>query len=176
MKRGLGVCGIVLVAGLTGPVAANNVGENQAWQFQTSADKVNEAAILDMIEKKKTGYYSPPVYNTHIDHQYNCNVSSTATGNQGSNTNLANSPTSSGPSASATGNNNASDVDGWTGNEQSNSDQSNSGHVGASVDGDVSSHVSGSPSQALNSEQSNTGNQSASVDGSSACQFSSVLN
>jgi hypothetical protein len=166
----------LLVAGLAGQAAANNVGENQAWQFQTSADKVNQAAILDMIEKKKTGYYAPPVYNTHIDHQYNCNVSSTATGNQGSNTNLANAPSASGPTAGATGNSNSSDVDGWTGNEQANSDQDNSGHVGASVDGDVSSGVSGSPDQALNSEQSNTGNQSASVDGSSACQFANVLN
>jgi hypothetical protein len=176
MKQGWGICGILLAASLSGPVAANGVGENGAWQFPTSADKVNQAAIADMIEKKKTGYYSPPVYNTHIDHQYNCNVSSTATANEGSNTNLANSPTTSGASASSTGNSNSSDVGGWTGDQQSNSDQSNSGHVGASVDGNSSSHVSGSPDQALNSQQSNTGNQSASVDGSSACQFANVLN
>lgn len=176
MKRELLVAGILLALAPVGRARANNVGENQAWQFQTSADKVNQAAIADMIEKKKAGYYAPPVYNTHVDHQYNCSVASTATANEGTNTNLANAPTTSGPSAAATGNSNSSNVDGWTGNEQADSEQDNSGHVGASVDGSVSAHVSGSPDQALNSEQSNTGNQSASIDGSTACTFANVLN
>ena len=176
MKLGFRICGMLVAAGLAGQASANGVGENGSWQFPTSADKVNQAAIADMIEKKKSGYYAPPVYTTNIEHQYNCSVASTATANEGSNTNLANSPTTSGGSAGATGNSNSSDVDGWTGNEQSNSDQSNSGHVGASVNGDSNSHVSGSPDQALNSQQTNSGNQSASVDGSSACQFANVLN
>ena len=57
---------------------ANNVGENHAWQFETTTDKVNKAAITDMIEKKKSDYYAAPIYNTNIERQYNCSVASTA--------------------------------------------------------------------------------------------------
>ena len=176
MRRGLVVASVLALAGSATAALANNVGENYAWQFETSTDKVNKAAIADMIEKKESGYYAPPVYNTTIERQYNCNVSSTATGNQGTNTNLANSPTTTGPNADATGNENDSDVDGWSSDNQANSGQDNSGNIDADVDGDVASRVSGSPNQALNSEQSNTGNQSASIDGSTACHFANVLN
>jgi hypothetical protein len=155
---------------------ANNVGENYAWQFQTTTDKANQAAIQDMIRKKQSGYYSPPTYVTNIDRQYNCNVTAGATGNSGTNTNLANSPTTSGASASATGNDNASQVDGWRGDSNVDSTQGNSGHVGASVQGSSSAHVSGSPDQALNSNQTNSGDQTATVDGSTACHFANVLN
>lgn len=141
---------------------ANNLGENYAWQFQTSADKVNQAAILDMIEKKKSGYYAPPTYVTNIERQYNCSIASTATGNSGTNTNLANSPTSSGPNSNAVGNNNETDIDGWRGDSDANSDQANSGNVSSTVRGSVSTQVSGSPNQALNSTQTNSGNQTAS--------------
>ncbi|MBO9601196.1 MAG: hypothetical protein J7496_01675 [Novosphingobium sp.] len=176
MKGILAVAGFAMLASAGGAALANNVGENYAWQFQTTTDKVNQAAIADMIEKKKSGYYSPPVYNTTIERQYNCSIASTATGNEGTNTNLANSPTTSGPSADATGNSSDSNIDGWKGDNQALNDQTNSGHVGASVDGSVSTHVSGSPNQALNSDQNNTGNQTASVDGSTACSFSHAMN
>ena len=161
---------------LSTPALANNVGENWAWQFDTSADKVNKAAVLDMLEKKKSGYYSPPTYITNIERQYNCNVSATATGNEGTNTNIANSPTTSGPSSSATGNDNTTDIGGWRGDAQASNDQNNGGDVKASVEGSVSASVSGSPDQALNSTQTNSGDQSASVDGSTACHFANVLN
>jgi hypothetical protein len=170
------VASILVIASCSSVALANNVGENYAWQFETSTDKVNKAAIADMIEKKESGYYAPPVYNTHIDRQYNCSVASTATGNQGTNTNLANSPTTNGPNADATGNDNDTDIDGWNSDNQSTNGQDNSGDVDADVDGDVASRVNGSPDQALNSEQSNTGNQSASIDGSTACNFANVLN
>ncbi len=176
MKRLL-VAVSMLAIGSFAPIAmANNVGENYAWQFQTSADKVNQAAILDLIEKKKSGYYAPPTYITNIDRQYNCSIASTATGNEGTNTNFANSPTTSGASASATGNNNATDIDGWRGDSDAAADQDNDGDVGASVRGSSSARVSGSPNQALNSTQTNSGDQSASVDGSTACHFANVLN
>ena len=53
------VLGVVALAGMAPAAFANNVGENYAWQFQTSADKVNQAVIQDMIQKKKSGYYFP---------------------------------------------------------------------------------------------------------------------
>ncbi len=40
---------------------ANNYGESLAWQFQTTADKVNLAIIQDMIQKKKHGFYAAPI-------------------------------------------------------------------------------------------------------------------
>jgi hypothetical protein len=176
MKSLLAISGILTIAGIENPAFANNVGENYAWQFETSTDKVNKAAIADMIEKKKSGYYAPPIYNTHIERQYNCSVASTATGNEGTNTNLANSPTTNGPDVDATGNANDSDIHSWDGDNDATSDQDNSGRIDADVDGDVDSRVIGSPDQALNSDQNNTGNQTASIDGSTACHFANVLN
>jgi hypothetical protein len=164
------ISGALACALLASPAAANDVGENVAWQFQTSADKVNQAAIQDMIRKRKSGYYAPPLYTTNIEHQYNCNVSATAQGNLGTNSNVANSPTTSGSTATATGNDNHTHVDGQGAGTAAN-DQDNSGRVGSSVDGATYTHVHGSADQALNSEQTNSGDQYASVDGASACQF-----
>jgi hypothetical protein len=177
MNRLIAAAGILLISG-TGSVAlANNVGENYAWQFETSADKVNKAAIADMIERRENGFYEAPIYNTNIERQYNCSVASTATGNEGTNTNLANAPSTSGPVSDATGNDAESDIDGLSADNLTNTNgQDNSGAINASVDGDIEVSVSGSPNQALNSEQSNTGNQSASIDGSTACEFVGVLN
>jgi len=164
--------GALCLALLASPALANNVGENVAWQFQTSADKVNQAAIQDMIQKRKSGYYAAPIYTTNIDHQYNCNVAATAQGNQGTNSTIANSPTTSGNSASAIGNNNVTDV--GYGGGSADSDQNNSGSVGSSVHGSTSTSVRGWADQALNSTQTNSGDQFASVEGSSACQFGAL--
>lgn len=163
---------IALMLGAS-PVLANNVGENTAWQFQTSADKVNQAVIQDMIQKRKTGYYAAPVYTTNIERQYNCNVSASAQGNQGTNNTIANSPTTSGASANSTGNDNETHVDG-PGSGSATSGQDNSGSVRSSIDGSTIIRVRGSADQALNSEQTNSGNQYASVDGASACQFGAL--
>ena len=177
MNRVIAAAGILLISGTGSAALANNVGENYAWQFETSADKVNKAAIADMIERRENGFYEAPVYNTYIERQYNCSVASTATGNEGTNTNLANAPTTSGPVSDATGNDAESDIDGLSSNDLTNTNgQDNSGAINASVDGNVDVSVAGSPDQALNSEQSNTGNQSASIDGSTACEFAGVLN
>lgn len=157
---------------LATPAIANNLGENRAWQFQITADKVNAAIIQDMILKRKSGYYAAPIYETHIDRQYNCNVTATAQGNQGTNSTVANSPTTSGNNASAIGNTNDTDIDG----EQSNadSDQTNSGDVGAWVRGATRSYVSGRAHQVLNSTQTNSGDQHASVEGATACNFGAL--
>jgi len=157
------------------PTAAlgNNVGENVAWQFQTTADKVNQAAIQDMIQKRRNGYYAAPVYTTNIERQFNCNVAATATGNQGTNSTIANSPTTSGNSATATGNDSDAHVHG-RGEGAIDSDQVNEGDVGSSVRGSTSTSVRGSPQQALNSTQTNSGDQYASVEGSTACAFGAL--
>lgn len=162
---------VLLMATALG-ASANNIGENAAWQFQTSADKANQAAIQDMIQRKKAGSYAAPSYttNNNIAHQYNCDLTATAQGNQGSNSTVANSPSTSGNSASSTGNANT----GWGNGGSISSGQTNSGSVGSSVNGSTSSSVQGWSSQALNSNQSNTGDQSASVSGSTACGFGAL--
>ncbi len=167
------ILGALSLALLAGPASANNVGENVAWQFQTTADKVNQAAIQDMIRKRKSGYYAAPIYTTNIERQFNCNVSATAQGNQGTNSTIANSPTTTGSSATATGNDNHTHVDG-TGAGSAETDQDNSGRIGSSIDGGTYTRVHGSADQALNSEQTNSGDQYASVDGASACQFGAL--
>jgi len=60
--------------------------EGLPWQFQTSADKANKAVVLDMMERKKGGYYDSfkanyyTTNNTYIRRQYNCGQNATATG------------------------------------------------------------------------------------------------
>ncbi len=153
---------------------ANNVGENTSWQFQSSADKVNQAAVQDMIRKQKSGYYAAPVYNTTIGRQYNCNVSATSTGNDGNNSTVANSPSNAGANSNASGNDSRSAV-GSQGGATVGTSQANSGAVGSAVVGGTSTQVQGAANQALNSTQGNAGAQTASVGGSSACAFG-VLN
>src|SRR4051812_13991743 len=119
----------VAVAAVSTPAFANNYGESLAWQFLTTADKVNQAIIQDLIQKRKHGMYAAPVYNTTIEKQFNCTVQSSAIGNNGTNTMVGNSPTTSGAVSNATGNNNSTDVHSGktgTGNDVSGS-QDNSG-------------------------------------------------
>lgn len=159
------------------PAFANNVGENAAWQFQTSADKVNKAYLEDLRQKKQNGYYAAPVYNTYIDRQYNCSVSSVATGNEGTNSTIANAPSTTGNSASAIGNDNQSWLDqaGESGPATVTDNQTNSGAIAADVDGDVRSNVEDNASwQVLNSDQQNSGAQTASVSASNACTFATL--
>ena len=164
----------VVLAVIAVPAAlANGVGENAAWQFQTSADKVNQAAVQDMIQKRNMGYYTAPVYTTNIERQINCNQSANATGNASDQGASALSPSNSGATSGATANSN-SNTGGATGG-QSSSDQGNSGTVGSSVNGNTTTQVEGNATQALNNSQHNSGSQSASVSGSTGCTFG-VLN
>ena len=166
----IGLCTLFVAAGAN--VSANNVGENGAWQFQTSADKANQAAVQDMIQRKKAGSYGAANYttNNYVGRQYNCDVTSTAQGNQGTNSTTANSPGTSGASANSTGNANA----GYGGAGRASTGQANSGSVGSAVVGSTTSNVQGWSSQALNSNQTNTGSQSASISGSTACAYGAL--
>ena len=170
-----GTAALALLSGIAhAPAAqANNYGESRAWQFRTSADRVNLAAIADLIEKRRSGYYQAPVYNSTIERQYNCGITSTATGNSDSQTALANSPSLTGASSFANGNVSDTDVASGSG-ASAGTDQGNSGDVSARVHGSTSAHVSGSATQALNSTQTNGGNQSAGVSDSTACLFGAL--
>lgn len=167
---------LALLALVAAPAAlANGVGENISWQFQTRADKVNQAVVQDMIQKRKSGFYSPPNYTTNIDRQFNCSQTPNAIGNDSNQGASALSPSNSGSKSDATGNANANTSGaGGAGGTASNS-QGNSGSVGSSINGSTNTDVNGSSSQALNNNQNNSGNQSASLTGSTACTFG-VLN
>jgi len=169
-----GACLALLVA-MSSPAVANNYGESLAWQFRTSADRVNQAALADLIEKRRGGYYAAPIYNTTIARQYNCSIAPVATANSSGQSATANSPTVTGATASATGNANDGAANTGRGSGAVDSQQDNSGTIASGVVGSTSSVAGGAAWQALNSSQSNSGNQTASVQGSSACSFG-VLN
>jgi len=158
-----------------GGAQANNIGENVGWQFQTTADKANRAVLEDLRQKRISGYYSAPVYNTTIQRQYNCAVNASANGSTASSTAVGISPSTTGNTSTSSGN--ASDTTVNQGNPADGlsssvtGQQSNTGTVSSGVTGNVGTHVSGNTSQVLNTSQQNSGNQSSNVSGSSACQF-----
>jgi hypothetical protein len=156
------------------PALANNYGESLAWQFKTSADRANQAAVLDMLQKQRGGTYAAPIYNTNIARQYNCQVAATATGNSGAQTALANSPTVTGATSTATGNDNTTTVGDGRSGSTIDGDQRNSGAVSSGVTGGTSTNVRGAAWQALNADQTNSGNQAANIRGSNACAFGAL--
>ena len=164
---------IVAIVATPAPVLANNYGESLGWQFKTSTDRANQAAVLDMIGKRRGGYYAAPIYTTNIARQYNCSVTATATGNSGAQTALANSPTVTGATSTATGNESATTVGDGHGTSVDGA-QSNNGAVSSGVTGATVTNVHGTAWQALNSDQTNSGNQTAGVQGSNACAFAAL--
>lgn len=46
---------LILSAVLTAHAYANNYGKSYGWQFRTSADRANQAIILDIMEKRRGG-------------------------------------------------------------------------------------------------------------------------
>ncbi len=170
-----------------GAALANGWYESRPWQFDTSADKANKAAVVDMIERKKGGYYdgfSTTVNNynnTNVGTQINCNNVANATGNEAANSQVANSPTvtnTSGVNSSATGNEANNSGGGTNGGDKPgvSNGQENSGTVSSGVTGSTSSSrsgpINGGPStQGLNNTQTNSGNQQASINGSTACDM-----
>lgn len=168
----------------TAPSAlANGWLESRPWQFDTSADKANKALLLDMIERKRGGFYdgfSTTVNNysnTNIGTQINCANTADATGNEAGNSQLANSPDVD---------NTASIDSGATGNDADNSTEGGGSDVGNAQDnsGSVSSDVAdsntsstvgpinaGSSRQDLTNRQENSGDQHASVTDSTACDM-----
>jgi hypothetical protein len=170
------ISAVLLSAALPGAAVANNVGESIAWQFETTADKLNRAAIEDLRLKRLSGYYAAPIYNTYIDRQYNCSVTSTATGNDSVKSAVGNSPSSGGNSASSLGNNDSTSMSPGFGSQDSSvtGNQTNEGEVESSARGNVSTSVRGDTFQTLNTAQDNSGNQSANVSASNACQFGAL--
>ena len=164
---------IALVLATTQPAAANNLAENLAWQFMTPADIAAQAALRDLIERRRGGVYAAPSYTTNIARQYNCSIAATATGNNGVQSALANSPSVTGATSSATGNSNSTAIGRST--PAVTNGQSNAGAISSSIDGGTMATVNGVAWQALNSDQTNSGNQSASVRDANACAFG-VLN
>jgi hypothetical protein len=186
----------VSVASMLPPLAqANGYGESGSWGFQTQQDKVNKAYVLDMIEKKKNGYYnaikSTYNYNTYIDKQVNCSLSSVTTGTSGSSGLQA---TTSSPVLNNTGTTSASGAANTASNGLSQSSltgvfntnatppgsissgQSSSGALNSSISGASNSASTGqvaanggTTDQVLNSQQSNSGILTSSISASSAC-------
>lgn len=159
---------------------ANGVGENAAWQFQTIAELANQAYIEELRRKNASGAYQAPQYNYYIDTQnnFNCSNSASSSGNGGTNSATANTPTSNGANGSALGNQNSStgSTQGWTGDVVLNSGQDNYGPVLTSVTGDSYADASNNLShQALNTVQTNTGLQDASINGSNGCSFATPV-
>lgn len=156
------------------PSSANNLGENSAWQFRTSADKANQAAVLDLIARRRSGYYAAPIYTTNIARQVNCSIGASAVGNNNGQSSVANSPSVTGATATSTGNSNRASVDTGQGDGSSSSTQGNSGQIVSGVSGGTGVSVRGDAWQALNSSQSNSGSQSASVQNSNACALAAL--
>lgn len=159
---------LILAIGFAGPTLANNYGESTGWQFRTSADRVNQGYVLDLMEKRRGGSYQAPIYSTTIGRQYNCGVTAAATGNDNAQTALANSPSVSGATSLATGND-ASAV--LNDDGSATTGQANSGEVSSDIVGGTSASVTGFADEALNSTQRNSGDQTASVASSSGCTF-----
>jgi len=164
----------LLLVAVARPASANNLNESLAWQFKSANDIAAQAALRELIERRRSGAYSAPDYTTNIARQYVCSVTAAATGNSGTQSALANSPSVTGASAQATGNSNGAAIDGSRSGATIGNDQANNGAVGSSIVGSTSSTVTGAAWQALNSDQANSGNQSASVQGSSACAFGAL--
>lgn len=180
------------VAVLVSPAFANGLLENRPWQFQTSFDKANKSAVLDIIERQQGGYYDGfgTVQNidarTYIGAQFNCSNSAQSTGNIADNGQEGPSTTdNSSPniSSDSTGNSDITSSDA-TGNAagagtvgadlaSATGSQDNSGSIDSSVDGSniggFGGVSNGSTDQDLSNNQDNSGNQASGVDGSTAC-------
>lgn len=153
-----GRLGGALILALAGSVAlataaqANGWLESRPWQFDTSADKANKAAVVDLIERKKGGYYDSwrttinnnSINNTYIDRQVNCSVGASAVGNSGSN---GMSGSASSPNVNNTSSNNAT----TTGNSNS-SGVNNTDPAGVVIDNNGTN-----PSTVVDTNQSNNG-------------------
>jgi hypothetical protein len=159
------------------PARANGVGENYSWQFMSSTDKANRAFIEELRQRKKSGAYAPPVYNTVIDRQFNCNVTATSKGNEGVSSTVAASPSTTGNNSQAKANEsqNGFDLFGFPNQLDASGTQTNAGSVLASTSGGVQTKLAGNTSeQVINSSQTNTAAQTANVDGSTACSFGAL--
>ncbi|MBV7433859.1 hypothetical protein KRX19_02375 [Cardiobacteriaceae bacterium TAE3-ERU3] len=165
--------------------------ENTPWQFESNADKANKMLVLDVMEKKKGGYYDgfKTVTNitNNIDKQINCQFQPTAKANESQ---IAQTAQTSSPQAPVSANSNSDSAGNSyskAGDEQNSSTdtnrQNNTGSVSASVDhspssanGGVINAGNGQTSQSGHSTQSNSGHQSVTTNGGQACEFRGALN
>lgn len=172
------LCALAAATALCGataaPAFANNFGESAAWQFATPSDIAAQAALRDLIERRRGGGYAAPLYTTNIARQYNCSIAATATGNSGAQSAIANSPSTVGATSTATGNSNTASTSGDRSSPDIANGQLNGGPVSATLIGATTSRVDGAAWQALNSEQANSGNQSANAANAQACAFGAL--
>lgn len=197
MRQKLFAIGSAVAIGCTslGSAAlANGYQEDGSWQFQTSADKANLAAVANVMQLQRGGYYDSfhSTYNTinnsttnFAGSQINCSVGASSVGNSGTTTAAvsAASPTtttSSSPSASSTGNANATTVSSSNSQGASNittpTSQGNGGTQNSLVgqsesrSGNVTA-ASGTTTTDTSTMQSDSHSvQNASVNGSTACK------
>jgi hypothetical protein len=161
---------------------ANDLFEDRAWQFETTTERAQKAAILDLIERKKAGMYNNTynsTYNSNSSTDYNisgdyidCNMTSQATGNQGGITQNVpvGSPTigvNSSTSSSASGNS-------GTGTIATGGNTSNTGLTSQKGDTDSVSNTStaGGTNSVSNSQSNNGSTQNSSANGNA---FSSTV-
>lgn len=163
---------------------ANGLGESRPWQFETPHEKSAKANVVDVIERKKGGFYDgfrTVVYNTtNIGSQINCSNGASTNANIADNQQAGAAPTSAPQNTSAAtslGSSNSIEPSGSgvsAGTDTVNNDQANSGALNAYVDDTkVSSSLSGvdigKTDQDLNNSQSNSGTLSSQVSDSVAC-------
>jgi hypothetical protein len=177
---------------------ANGIGEDSAWQFQTHTEKAARSATVDLMERKRGGYYQSfqtinnITNNTRIERQFNCALSATSAGNGGTNgmTATTSSPvvsnsgsTAAGATANSASNGIGYDIPAGVGRVSGvpggsvGSTQGNSGSLYSGISGSSTSAATGSVSAGgsesalvLNSDQRNQNSQQvASIAGSTAC-------
>jgi hypothetical protein len=172
-----------LVVSIATPLSvhANGYGESSPWQFPTPNAKSVSLTALDVIERKKGGYYdgfSTTIHNSSVSNvgtQINCNIVADATANRaqmGQNGNSSLVEPESNLLSSSTGNESLTGTD--SGSGSADTAQTNNGTLNSNVDGSsvtttTGRIVNGSTDNRLANTQSNTGNQLATVDESVAC-------
>ena len=183
MKKNLMMVVMLVVYPLA--VEANGLSESRPWQFQTTGDKANKAAVVDLIERKKGGFYDGFNTYTYIGSQVNCTNSANATANiaengqAGPRTEANGQPTieavtqANADSTSAGVNGpllTTDDTISQTGNQSNSGDQATD--VTESIlDTSLGSVRNGSTQQDIANDQFNSGNQDAAIDTSTACNF-----
>ena len=161
------LCLVIVSAAVLRPsmARANGLGENGSYQFLTSQDRVNKGVVLDLIQRKKGGFYDSfkttnnNTNYTYVDKQVNCLVSATSSGNGGAN---GISAATSSPTVNNTG----------TTNANTNANTASNGLSQAGFPGFPGILVAGANTAvpyggSLSSSQSNNGALNSAVSGSS---------
>jgi hypothetical protein len=189
LAAGLGTFGVAWVGAVavaSSAALANGLFENRPWQFQTSADRANKAIVLDLVERKKGGFFDAfgpaqsTVFNQNTFFNMDCDITVDAAGNvsaseMGALTSSPDIAPGSGMVADSTGNE-ALNVGGSgpLDNTQTNTGtQTSSVFDNTATVGNVDAS-GGTTTQVLNNTQDNFGDQHASVNDSTACSIQHV--